>query len=605
LNWSDAGNWNGGVPTSGESGGTFLVFPAVAGELKTTTDDLNALTVDQISFTSPDYSIGGTGANVLIFNSLLTNNPSIVDSAGGTTFAKSLVLTVQSNSESLALTTAGSDLIASAISGPGGLVKQGGGTLILSGANTLAGTIAVFDGTVQQGAATAIPSGASVLIQPRPTGILDLNGFDMTIRDLFGGGVIELGSNNLTLSSGDYDGKILGSGGLVKQGTDQFLFALNGLGSYTGPTQIEQGTLDVGGTLTGGVIHVGAAGELDGSGTVSTVDVFGSVDAVERGMQPGTSNIITRATTLNAGAVSFEAGSTYGAYLAGRFPGNSSLLSASGPVNLAGASLDVTIAFPAIVGDQFLVVQSPAVSGTFANLPNGATFATNGYTFQVAYSATGASITVVAAPPIPDFVPRLYSDLLHRPADPLGMAAWNAQLTAGVTTATVVYEIETCGSQEYQTLEIKQAYQTLLHRAPDPSGLQTGLIYLANFGLLAEYSRIASSPEFQFLQGGGTVNGWVTALYTDALGRQPDPLGLASFTQALTSGALSFQQAADLVFHSDEYYASLVDGYYSTFLRRPPEESGLTTWVSCLRLGFSPEQVISCIAGSKEYYIAG
>jgi hypothetical protein len=215
------------------------------------------------------------------------------------------------------------------------------------------------------------------------------------------------------------------------------------------------------------------------------------------------------------------------------------------------------------------------------------------------------------------FLQQVYKDLLHRSVDPGGQTAWVALLNAGVPRTTVVTDIETSPSGEYQTDEVNQAYELLLHRPADPSGLQTGLYIVSHFSLQAEYAFIAGSQEYRQNRGGGTIDGWLNAIYQDALNRAVDSGGQSAFSQALSSGAKSFQQAADIIFTSPEYYQDLVASDfvaafgYTTYISTvnnvtttvtavlpPVGEPAQAFWVSQLQSGQTPEQIVAGILGA-------
>jgi hypothetical protein len=85
-------------------------------------------------------------------------------------------------------------------------------------------------------------------------------------------------------------------------------------------------------------------------------------------------------------------------------------------------------------------------------------------------------------------------------------------------------------------------------------------------GLQAEYALIAGSPEYRQNRGGSTINGWLNAVYQDALHRAVEPAAQSAFSQALSSGGKSFQQVADIIFTSPEYYQDLVaSGFVAVF----------------------------------------
>jgi hypothetical protein len=196
-------------------------------------------------------------------------------------------------------------------------------------------------------------------------------------------------------------------------------------------------------------------------------------------------------------------------------------------------------------------------------------------------------------------VNQIYLDLLQRPADAAGLAFWTDLLNRGVAPSQIVLGIEQ--SLEFRTDEINKVYEQLLGRPVDPSGLQTGLYVLATFGLEAELAFVASSPEF-FEHAEGTIDGWLTAIYRDALNRIADSSGRSAFEQELNGGVINLRQAADIIFKSPEYQQDVVQSYYTTFLRRSPDPSGAAFWLSELQSEVSPEQVIAGIVGSTEYF---
>jgi len=200
------------------------------------------------------------------------------------------------------------------------------------------------------------------------------------------------------------------------------------------------------------------------------------------------------------------------------------------------------------------------------------------------------------------FLQQVYTDLLHRGVDPSAQTTWVALLNAGVPRATVVYDIETNPSAEYQTDLVNQAYESLLHRPADPSGLQTGLAVVSTLGLQAEYALIAGSPEYRQNRGGGTINGWLNAVYQDALHRAVEPAAQSAFSQELSSGAKSFQQVADIIFTSPEYYQDLVASYYTFSYTAYAREPDQAFWVSQLQSGQSPQQIVAGIFGVPVIY---
>jgi hypothetical protein len=213
------------------------------------------------------------------------------------------------------------------------------------------------------------------------------------------------------------------------------------------------------------------------------------------------------------------------------------------------------------------------------------------------------AVTALAVAPDPRnqaFVAQAYLDLLHRPANDTGATAFVVALNLSLlSTEEVALTIES--GVEYRTGQINAIYQTLLHRPVDAGGLNGFLSFLAGGGTYEQIqATIAGSTEF-FALSGSTNDGFLNALYQDALGRAPDPAGRASFNQFLGQGGTR-TQVASTIFTSPEYYTRLVGGWYVTFLRRPADPGGLGGFVTALLQGARDEDLIASLVGSDEYF---
>jgi fibronectin-binding autotransporter adhesin len=170
------------------------------------------------------------------------------------------------------------------------LEKTGSGTLVLSGSNTYGGGTYVNGGILRAGSTSAF--GASGLQMDTTSSTLDLNNFNNAVAYIsqfntsFTGGNITLGSATLTISngsSGNYNGAISGTGGLVKNGAGTQ--TLSGAGSsYTSATMINGGVLAVASLANGGAnSSIGASTSAPGSlilngGTLQYAGTGGSTD---------------------------------------------------------------------------------------------------------------------------------------------------------------------------------------------------------------------------------------------------------------------------------------------------------------------------------------
>jgi RHS repeat-associated protein len=208
--------------------------------------------------------------------------------------------------------------------------------------------------------------------------------------------------------------------------------------------------------------------------------------------------------------------------------------------------------------------------------------------------------------PNQDFVAQLYQDVLTPPnspprqVDPTGLAAWAGQLDQGnLTRGQVAGHIVT--SPEYRTVVVQDAYNTYLHRPADPAGLAAWVAFLSHGGTdQAMYAQIIGSPEYFASRGSSTVDGFVTAVYSDVLGRAIHSNELPIWERILAGGVSRISVATDIL-ASTEGLTRLVTGIYDQFLHRPPTTTELHGWIARLQAVATQEQLIVSLTGSAEY----
>ena len=159
--WSTPANWNGGIPTTGETGGTIVQF----GSNSTSVDDIAGLVIDQLHFTGGNNLVQGGSGIVLAFAGSSSPDNIINDTGTNTIDATlSLNLTVQACT---VLIPSGELILGSAIQGNQALDLDTGsaaGTLEFIGAaaNTYTGGTTVEEGTLllnRTSVNAAIPAG--------------------------------------------------------------------------------------------------------------------------------------------------------------------------------------------------------------------------------------------------------------------------------------------------------------------------------------------------------------------------------------------------------------------------------------------------------------
>ena len=225
---------------------------------------------------------------------------------GNGTSGEGLASPTISNSGALVFNHADTLTYAGAISGSGQLTEQGGGMLILSGNNAYTGPTTVSGATLQIGNGTSGEGLASSITM----------------------------SNNATVAFNhadplSYNGAISGSGQFVKLGTGNL--DLVGSGTYSGPTTISAGTLELDGNgenlPQATALTIASSGVFDLAGNPQTVgSLTGSAGAIITSRYSGNPTL----------TVASSSGSTT---FAGSIIGNDALtLSGSGELTLSGTN---------------------------------------------------------------------------------------------------------------------------------------------------------------------------------------------------------------------------------------------------------------------------
>jgi autotransporter-associated beta strand protein len=149
--WSDAGNWTGGTPASGNQAA--LVFPAGAANL-TNTNDLTGLSLSSVTFSGSGYDITGNGVQLQSAASITTSN---LTGSNEIDLAFALLSTATLNSATAATTLT----LGGALSGTADVTVSGNGAVVFSGsqANTYAGNTNVNSGILElnKSGAVAVP----------------------------------------------------------------------------------------------------------------------------------------------------------------------------------------------------------------------------------------------------------------------------------------------------------------------------------------------------------------------------------------------------------------------------------------------------------------
>lgn len=443
--------------------------------LQTGTGTISGVIAGAGSLTIGSGTVNLTGANTYTGGTSVTGGATLGlladtglgDPTGGLTLANGTLQALGNLSIAHAITLGGGGgtfdtnnsqiAVTNPIGGPGGLTKQGAGTLVLSGINTYTGGTTVNGGTLQMAAGAALAPNGALTIN---SGTFDLNNNNMTIGPLSGtGGTLALGSGTLTVNTvgnSTLASVVTGSGGLNVQGSGSL--ALTGANTFTGGTAISSGRLAVNGNLTSNV-SISGSGMLGGNGTITGNVANGGIVA------PGNSI----GTLAVVGSYSQTAGSTYQAEVNGQ--------GASDRVNVSGAPGTATIAGSVLVLPQ---AGSYAPKSTYAILN-----ATGGVTGT--YSSVASSLPFLQ-PSLSYDANNVYLNLqiggFAAAAQTPTQAAVGAVLDATAPTATgnyaaVLGALSTLTAQQGQAVMTSISGQNYAGFAT--AGVQTSQLFMSNF----------------------------------------------------------------------------------------------------------------------------
>ena len=376
--------------TSTAGNGTFITNGGVSGAFRGFMQFFGSSTAGNGTFTNNGGAVSGAeGGETEFFDSATAGNGTFTINGGavsGASGGQLVFMTSNGNSS----TAGNATLIANS-----GLGGGAGGLIELAGKS----------------------SGGTARVELFGNGNLDISfrRSGVTVGSIEGNGLVFLGAFKLSVGSNNasttFSGVIQdggqngGTGGsLTKVGKGKL--NLTNANTYTGGT-----TIKVGGSLlvknkTGSATGTGAvqvnAGTLGGTGKIAGTVTVGTGSDTGAFLSPGNSATSPGTLTIN-NTLTFNPMSTYNCVL-NRTKGKASTLTALGVTINSGATFNFvdTTTGTLTVGTVFTVINNTSanpISGTFSNLANGSTFASNGNNFQASYTGgNGNDLTLTVVP---------------------------------------------------------------------------------------------------------------------------------------------------------------------------------------------------------------
>ena len=211
-----------------------------------------------------------------------------------------------------------------------------------------------------------------------------------------------------------------------------------------------------------------------------------------------------------------------------------------------------------------------------------------------------------------DFVTQQYQDFLASVPDKAGLDHWVGQLNSGAATrAQVVEKLMQSDAFQGRLGPIVRLYTAYFKRLPDYEGLMYwyGRMYPGSgVGLnLAQVSEgFAQSNEFANAYGNLDNAGFVTRVYQNVLGRDPEAAGYAYWMGRLNSGMSRGELMVGFSESIENQQASvnsqLVTLAYTGLLRRVPQSAEHARWLADIQSGRAAVlDLIDHLLNSPEY----
>ena len=213
------------------------------------------------------------------------------------------------------------------------------------------------------------------------------------------------------------------------------------------------------------------------------------------------------------------------------------------------------------------------------------------------------------------FVNRMYTVVLQRNPEEGGYYNWIDALTSGRNTGAeaaegFLFSNEFISKNVSNGDYVKILYRLFFNREPDQAGYDSWVALLNNgtcdrrailAGFIDSVEWANTCVSYGIVSGGNGIptvevevsegiRTFVTSLYNECLGRQPDPDGFNDWCQRLALGRISGKEAAYGFFFSDEflsivstsYPGDIIEKFYIVFLNREPDRPGYFGWLGRL-----------------------
>jgi hypothetical protein len=371
-----------------------------------------------------------------------------------------------------------------------------------------------------------------------------------------------------------------------------------GSGTPTGTVQFFNGSTSVGsGTLANGVAVLATTSLPVGTDAI-TADYSGDTNftsSVSTGVnqQVNSGTTVVTLSVSNANPFGFQA-----VTLTAIVVGNAASGMPTGTVtffDIHGTNLGSKTLTPT-TGTATPSVSTGTATLSVSTLPVGPESITAVYSGDSNFAGgTSPAVAMVVGSRSELFVNQVYLDATGVPSGELE-AYWVALINGGYPPKLVSkYIVNTLPAR---TAAVNNSYETLLRR-PATLPEVTRALTSKNPTLNALDANLLGSKEYYQTQGGGTINGFLTALAEDWLGTSFSPRTQARLAGQLRRG-VSRHQVAQEVISSPSGVTAELDNLYERILGRPASRKEVSRFGPLIKRG-QVSQVAVALFGSVEF----
>lgn len=211
--------------------------------------------------------------------------------------------------------------------------------------------------------------------------------------------------------------------------------------------------------------------------------------------------------------------------------------------------------------------------------------------------STSAPLTITAGTSVEQLINQVYLDLFGRPADRSGLDYWRTQLVVGRSVKEVVHRIGS--GREALVTSVQQTFEGLLGRSASGREVVRS-ISPPNSSYVSVEAGILGSSEYFQNRGGGTIDGFLTALYTDVLGIDVPSAARTLLTRELQRGLSRVDLARSLLV-SPKGEAATVQKLFQDVLERPASSKEVAQFVALLNDGVRLRRLKLGLLSSEEF----